>query len=336
MLDYSQLEKFDPSGMHKVYDKWPQIAKESYESKHNTVDFGTVNHIVFAGMGGSGAVGDSLAAILSKTKIHVDVVKGYLLPKTINANSLVITTSISGNTPETLNVLDSSKQLTRKIIAFSSGGKMEKYCSEKNIEYRKIPLYHSPRASFTGFLYSILKILSPMLPIKNESVYESLDIMENLSKEINSSDLSENNPAIELAKSITKIPLIYYPWGLQAAAIRFKNSLAENAKNHAIIEDVIEACHNGIVSWEKPSSIQPILLQGDEDYFKTKERWKILKLFFDENNIKYKEIHSVKGNILSKLIHLIYLLDYVSIYHAILSQTDPAPVKPIDFIKNRI
>ena len=156
MLDYSQLEKYDPSGMHKVYDMWPQIAKESYESKHNTVDFGTVNHIVFAGMGGSGAVGDILAAILSKTKIHVDVVKGYLLPKTINANSLVITTSISGNTPETLNVLDSSKQLTRKIIAFSSGGKMEKYCFEKNIEYRKIPLYHSPRASFTGFLYSVL------------------------------------------------------------------------------------------------------------------------------------------------------------------------------------
>jgi glucose/mannose-6-phosphate isomerase len=327
MLDYSQLEKYDPSGMHKVYDRWPQIAKESYESNHTTIDFGTVNHIVFAGMGGSGAIGDLLAAILSKTKIHVDVVKGYLLPKTIGANSLVITTSISGNTHETLNVLDSSKQFTTKIIGFSSGREMEKYCSKQNIAYRKIPLYHSPRASFVSFLYSILKILSPMLPIKNESVYESLDIMENLSKEINSSDLSEKNPAINLAKSITQIPLIYYPWGLQAAAIRFKNSLSENAKNHAIVEDVIEACHNGIVSWEKPSIIQPILLQGDQDYFKT---------FFDENNIKYQEIFSTKGHILSKLIHLIYFLDYVSIYHAVLSKIDPAPIKSIDFVKKGI
>jgi len=336
MLDYSQLEKYDPSGIHKVYDKWPQIAKESYESNHITVDFGTVNHIVFAGMGGSGAIGDMLAAILSKTKIHVDVVKGYLLPKTITQNSMIITVSISGNTAETLNILDSSRQLTKKIIAFSSGGKMENLCLENNIEYRKISLFHSPRGSFPAFLYSILKILSPMLPIKKESVYESLEIMGNLCKEINSSNLSEKNTAIQLAKRITHTPIIYYPWGLQASAIRFKNSLAENAKTHAIVEDVIEACHNGIVSWEKPSSIQPILLQGDEDYFKTKERWKILKSFFDENNIEYQEIFSTKGHILSKLIHLIYFLDYVSIYHAVLSKIDPAPIKSIDFIKNRL
>ncbi len=336
MLNIAQLEKYDPSGMHKIYDKWPLIAKESYESNQNTIDFGPVNHIVFAGMGGSGAVGDVLAAILSKTKIHVDVVKGYLLPKTITQNSLVITVSISGNTHETLNVLESSKQLTKKIIAFSSGGKMKDYCTKNNLEFRKLSQFHSPRASFTGFLYSILKILSPMLPIEKENVYESIDILENLSKEINSLNLSEKNTAIKLASEITQIPVIYYPWGLQAAAIRFKNSLAENAKTHATIEDVIEACHNGIVSWEKLSSVQPILLQGDQDYIKTKERWKIFKLFFDENNIKYQEIFSTKGHILSKLVHLIYFLDYVSIYHAILSKIDPAPIKSIDFIKTRV
>jgi glucose/mannose-6-phosphate isomerase len=333
MLNINRLEKYDSSRMHEIYNKWPQIAKESYESNHPTVDFGPVNHIIFAGMGGSGTIGDVLAAILSKTKIHVDVVKGYLLPNTITENSLVITVSISGNTLETLNILDSSKPLTKKIIAFSSGGKMEDYCLENNIEYRKISLFHSPRGSFPAFLYSILKILSPMLPIKKENIYESLEIMENLSKEINSHNLSEKNIAIKLAKKITQIPVIYYPWGLQAAAIRFKNCLAENAKIPAIIEDVVETCHNGIVSWEKPANVQPILLQGDQDYFKTKERWKILKFFFDENKINYQEIFSIKGHILSKLVHLIYFLDYVSIYHAVLSKIDPTPIKSIDFIK---
>jgi glucose/mannose-6-phosphate isomerase len=336
MLDHNQLEKYDSSNMYKIYDKWPQIAKDCYESNHDTIDFGPVNHIVFSGMGGSGTVGDVLAAILSKTKIHVDVVKGYLLPKTLTQNSLVVAVSVSGNTIETLNVLDSSKHLTNKIIAFSSGGKMEDFCLANNLEFRKIPKFHSPRASFPAFLYSIFKVLSPILPIKNEMVYESLDKIEKLSKKINSSNLSETNTAIRIASEITKLPVIYYPWGLQSVAIRFKNALAENAKTHSIIEDVIEACHNGIVSWERPSNVQPILIQGDEDYIKTKERWKILKLFFDENNISYQEIFSTKGNIISKLIHLIYFLDYVSIYYAVLSKIDPTPIKPIDFIKNQV
>ena len=70
--------------------------------------------------------------------------------------------------------------------------------------------------------------------------------MDNLSEEINSSNLTKNNPALDVAYWITEIPIIYYPWGLQAAAIRFKNSLQENAKIHVITEDVVEACHNGI------------------------------------------------------------------------------------------
>ena len=74
-------------------------------------------------------------------------------------------------------------------------------------------------------------------------------------------------------------------------------------------EDVIESCHNGIVSWERPSIVQPILLQGEEDYIKTKERFTIIKEFFIENNIDFKEIHSVSGNILTKIISFIYLLD---------------------------
>ena len=132
------------------------------------------------------------------------------------------------------------------------------------------------------------------------------------------------------------IPIIYYPHGLQSASIRFKNSIQENAKLHAISEDIIEACHNGVVSWDKPSIVKPILIQGEDDYIKTKERWNILKEFFEEKNIEYKEIFSVKGSILSKLINLIYLLDYTTIYKAVLSETNPTPVRPIDFIKNRL
>ena len=139
-----------------------------------------------------------------------------------------------------------------------------------------------------------------------------------------------------MAKWITGIPNIYYPHGLESAAIRFKSSLQENSKTHVILEDVIEACHNGIVAWEKSSEIQPILLQGQDDYIKTKERFSIIKDFFIKNNIDFKEINSVSGNILTKTICLIYILDYTSIYKAVLSKIDPSPVSSIDYIKSRL
>ena len=333
MVDYQSLEKFDPDGMHKVYDRWPQICKESYQSNFDGVDFKNIDHIVFAGMGGSGAIGDIFNSILSKTQIHTTIVKGYLLPNTVDENSLVVATSVSGNTSETLTVLDSAKNTGSKIIAFSSGGMMQEYCIKNKIEYRKIPEIHSPRASFTSFLYSILKVLDTILPVTKEEIYDSITQLESLSKKISSSNLNSHNPSLNLAEWISEIPVIYYPWGLQAAAIRFKNSIQENAKSHAITEDVIEACHNGIVSWEKPSNAKPILIEGEDDYFRTKERWSILKEYFETNNIPYREVRSVKGGILTKLINLIYLLDYVSIYRAIMLGVDPSPIKSIDFVK---
>jgi len=336
LLDLSILNKFDPQGMYKVYDTWPQIARESYQSNHDSIDFGSIDHIVFAGMGGSGTIGDIFSAILSKTKVHVCVVKGYLLPKTVDSDTLVITTSISGDTAETLSVLESAKKLGTKLIAFSSGGKMEKYCGNNDIQYRKIPQMHSPRASFPGFLYSILKILESVIPVQKQDVTESINQLENLQKQISSSNLDGTNPSLDLAEWLSGIPMIYYPWGLQAAAIRFKNSLQENAKIHAMAEDVIEACHNGIVSWEKSSDIKPLLIQGEDDYIKTKERWNILKEYLKEKAIGYREVSSVKGGILSKLINLIYLLDYTSIYLAVISGVDPSPLESIDYVKKRL
>ena len=330
------MNKVDTQGMYKIYDQWPKIAKDAYDSDLEPIDFKNIDHIVFAGMGGSGAIGELFASILSKTNIHVSLVKGYLLPKTVDRNTLVVTISVSGNTVETLTILNSAHKIDCNVIAFSSGGKMEQYCIKNQINYKKIESIHSPRASFVKFTFSILKILSPIIPITKQEITQSIESLENLSHKISSDNLSETNPSLKLANFISGIPLIYYPYGLQSCATRFKSSIQENAKTHVIIEDVVEASHNGIVAWEKLSIVQPILLRGYDDYIKTKDRFEIIKEFFDKNNIKYKEITSVDGNILTKIMTLIYLLDYASLYRAILSEIDPSPVLSIDFLKSRI
>jgi len=335
VISKSDLKKIDKDRMFQIYDEWPEIAKKAYSSSKSS-SRESVKHVIFAGMGGSGTMGDFFAAILSKTNLHVNVVKGYLLPKNVSTETLVVVTSISGNTSESLSILKAAKKIGCRLIVFSSGGKMQEFSSYNNIEFIKIEKHHSPRASFVNFLYSILRTLEPIFPIKPEEIENSIKELEITKKNICSDNLELNNQSLDLAMSLKVIPLIYYPWGFEAAAIRFKCSLQENAKIHAIVEDVVEASHNGITSWEIKSNVQPILLQGKEDYKKTKERWIIFEEYFDKNNIEFKKIISIEGNIISKLVNLIYVLDYASIYLAIINKIDPTPVISIDYIKKRL
>ena len=336
-MQISDIQRHDSKKMYEAYDRWPEISQENYFAKDlPKIQFKNIDHIVFAGVGGSGTIGDVISSILSKNDIHVNVVKGYLLPKTVDSNTLIITTSVSGNSKEALTILRNAKKSKGKFLAFSSGGEMKKYSIKNKIPYYEIPEIHSPRASFPCYLYSILNILEDVISVKKHDVKESIDQLKKTKKKICSDNLTNSNPALSLAKWISDFPIIYYPWGLHSAAIRFKNSLQENAKMHVFAEDIIESSHNGIVAWEKRSKIKPILLMGKDDYVKTKERWQIVKEFFNQKKIQYKEVHSLDGNILTKLVNLIYLLDYSSIYLAVLSKTDPTPVKPIDFIKSRI
>jgi glucose/mannose-6-phosphate isomerase len=336
LIDLLTLEKFDSNKMYLVYEKWPKIAQESFETQQDSVNYDNINHIIFAGMGGSGAIGDTFGSILSKTSIHVNVVKGYTLPETANTDTLVVAVSASGNTVETLTVLESAHKLGCKIIAFSSGGKMQEYCKKNNLEHRIVPTHNSPRASFTSYLYTILNVLHSTLEIKKSDIMESINELENMKKKISILNLTDTNPSLNLAKWIIGTPIIYYPFGLQSVAIRFKNSLQENSKIHAATEDIIEFCHNGIVAWENNSGHQPILIQGVDDYIKTKERLSVIEEFFSENKIEYWKITSLSGSILTKIINLIYLLDYASIYKAAFGGIDPSPVKSIDSIKEKI
>ena len=338
MLDRETLERYDASGMHHVYARWPDIARRSYESDLAPVDFAGVGHIVFSGMGGSGAIGDLFLSVLSKTPVHVSVVKGYLLPKTVTAaTTLVVATSISGDTEETLSTMREARELGCRAVGFSSGGRLEEFCKKNSVEHRNIPMYKNPRTSFAAYVYSILRVLGSAIPVDDDCVRDSISQMDLLSERISPGNLTGSNASLRLAEWIADgIPKIYYPWGLQASAIRFKNSVQENMKSHAMIEDVVEASHNGIVSWEHGSVVKPVLIRGADDYVRTRERWEILKEYFGDNGIGFWEQKSVDGGVLSKIINLIYLLDLATVYGAAMNGRDPGPVRSIDFVKSRL
>ena len=158
-----------------------------------------IDHIVFSGMGGSGSIGDVISAILSKEDIHVSNVKGYHLPKTVDSNSLVVSTSISGNTKETLTVLEKAQKTDAKIAVFSSGGMIQKFSETNNLFFQEISMIHSPRASFPKFLFSILNILKEIIPIKEIDTKEAISSLEITRNSIFSNNLTEENISLKLA-----------------------------------------------------------------------------------------------------------------------------------------
>jgi len=335
MFDSSTIQRNDPQGMQKLYDMWPEIAMDSFDKSQDCIDFKNPNHIVFAGMGGSGLVNEVLISLYSKNQVQISKVNGFDVPNHLTPNDIFVVTSVSGNTLETLTALDSARKIGCSIIAFSSGGKIEDYCKKYGLEHRMIPLFHSPRTSFTSFLYSMLRILQPILPITEGDVRESLDDLSRLKQKIFSFNLTETNPALNLANWFPKTPVIYYSKTLEASAVRLKNSFNENAKSHAITNELLEACHNNIVSWELPTASKPIMVRTKNDDKRIVETWEIMKEFFEDRKIDYKEIFSNDGNILSQLVGLIYLFDYSTIYYAIKCGINPSPIFSTEFFKNK-
>lgn len=334
-LDQERLSEVDAAGIRLTYDRWPEIAAEAYGDGPDPLDLHGINHVVFAGMGGSGTLGDFFDAVLSGMDMHVSIVKGYNLPKTVDSETLVVCSSVSGNTAETLTVLDKAADRPCRIVAFSSGGLMQEYCRKRGIPHYHTAAHHSPRASFAAFLYAMMNVLGDGINVSKGDILDSITELRRLRRSIGSDNLTGSNAALGLASWLEDIPMIYYPWGFKAAATRFKNSLQENAKMHAMMEDVLEASHNGVMAWEVPSPVQPVLLQGPDDNNKTKERWRIFEEYFEANSVQYRVVRASEGHIMTKLVSLVYLLDYCAIYLAAIRGVDPTPVGSIDFIKER-
>ena len=223
MISLEEIRKYDTKSMYSTYDSWDIIAEKFFNMEFQSLSINNVENFVFAGMGGSGTIGDIFAALFSKTNIPVTIVKGYNLPKTVNQKSLIVTTSVSGNTVETLNILKNAKEAGINSISFSDGGKVEEYCKKNNLEFRRIEKIHSPRASLPAYLYAMLKNFEEFIPINKNEINASIKRLKECKKNISTENLSENNISLNLANQISDLPIIYYPWGLQAAAIRFKN-----------------------------------------------------------------------------------------------------------------
>ncbi|MEM1994106.1 MAG: bifunctional phosphoglucose/phosphomannose isomerase [Nitrososphaerales archaeon] len=334
------VERIDREGLYKDYESWPEQAEQAMkivvDLKEREVD-----KIVYCGMGGSGCAGDIIQDLsFNKQDIPpIFVVKGYYLPNFVDSSTLVLAVSYSGETEETLTALEDALKRNCIVVGLSSGGRLEKICVENGIKHVKLGKALTPRTALPSILYSTLIILSK-LGYELVSAYElnnAIDTLRRVRSSIGVLNNLEMNEAKQIAYHLHDgYPIIYGTQEYRGVLIRFKNSLNENAKMHALVEVLPEACHNDIEAWYPSALNTRALFILEERDVKLKKRFDTLMELVEKAGSKYHIIYTKEDTLFKKLMSTLYLLEYTTLYLAVLRGIPPAPTPNITLLKNRI
>lgn len=343
-MDKSQI---DPQDMFGAIYRFPDQIKEAIEIGKNIElknDYSGCTSIVLTGMGGSAIGGDVVKTLLhQELKIPFYVNRSYSLPNWVNETTLVICSSYSGNTEETLSAYNDAVEKGAMICGISTGGNLSEKLESKGFDLVKIPGGLQPRAALA---YSFV----PILYLLNKIGITSDSILEDLSKSINALEkkrknysLSEQeNPIFKMAKEIYgMIPIIYGVTDTTGVvALRWKGQLCENSKMLAYHNELPELNHNEIVGWgnnpDLLNELSVIWLRDKYDNDRVKTRQDITKEILNNLDIMQHEVRAEGDTNTDRLLDLINFGDWLSYWCAILHDTDPSPVDKINKLKEAL
>ena len=294
-----------------------------------------IRNIVVTGLGGSGIGGNLVSELVeSELKVPFLVNKDYFLPAFVNEHTLVIASSYSGNTEETLNALSQAIEKKAHIICVTSGGRMLEIAKENGYDHVIVPGGNPPRASLGYSFVQQLYILNKLGLISDSfehDLQESIKLLERESDHI-------QGVSKEIAERLRgKIPVVYVTTPMASVAVRFKQQINENSKMLCWNHTIPEMNHNELVGWRnKIGAWVPIFLRNKDDYSRNQQRIEINKEIVSQYSDYVLEIWSKGNSHIERAIYLINLTDWVSYDLAVLNQVDAVEVKVIDFLKNSL
>jgi len=357
----------DPDGMLLHLHGLPQQCRQAWEKANEFAVpniFKDINKVVICGMGGSAIGADllrSLASGLNKPLIFVH--RGYDLPAFVDVKTLVIASSYSGNTEETLSAFTQALNINCKKLAITTGGKLKTLAQERKIPVFTIDYLSQPRAALgysfipliallgkLGFLEDKSAAPTPSLRAKRSNltvqalpalVEETAQLLEGLLGQIAENIPMSLNPAKQLASKLSgKLVVIYGAGILSPVAQRWKGQFNENSKTWAFYEAFSELNHNAVVGYEFPPEmagrVYVILLRCPSLHPRILARYQITCEILEKAKVRHEIIDSQGESNLAQMMSSVFLGDWVSYYLAMLNGTDPTPVKTIDYLKERL
>ena len=324
--------------MNQLIAIFSRQLKEAYEigEKAKLGDTKTpISNILVSGLGGSGIGGSIMAQLVEKeATVPISINKTYSLPHFVNENTLVIISSYSGNTEETISCLNDAIKKKAKIVCITSGGKIEEIARTNKLNYIIIPGGMPPRACVAYSLTQLFFILNHFKIITDsfrEKLKASVDLID-----------KEEGRIMEEARNVAKkllnkIPVIYSAATSEAICIRFRQQLNENAKVLCWHHVFPEMNHNELVGWkEKNDHLAVIIFRNENDYPRIKTRIKISKAIFKQCTSTVIELFSKGNSNIENAIYLIHLGDWISYFLAELKGVDAMEVDVIVHLKSEL
>jgi len=346
MLDDKKRSRaIDGSDMLGTISRTPQLI-EAGRKAASSLKVGNLDcsgGIRFLGLGGSAIGGDFIRDWLGKSITGgVTVDRGFQPSSPLRRDSLAICCSYSGNTAETLGMLDGvMRSNSKNVIIISSGGKLEMIAKKKSLPFIKLAKLPMPRASLPMVISSVATALDKIGATRKagDEMQKAVKPCAKFIREELSIDVpTERNSAKQIAHTIHGfVPIAIAPAGMGSIARRWKTQMNENAKQHCFFGTFPEISHNELVPWlrdARSDAFVALFLDDKFDDRRLENRFSSFKRAL-KGSVKTIDVKAFGKSRLEAMVNHVLLADFTSVYCAFLSQVDPTPVDEITRFKKR-
>jgi len=307
------------------------IGKNAHFNPTNKV----INSVLICGLGGSG-IGGKIISLLIRDEVKIPVVttNDYSIPNFVNENTLVIASSYSGNTEETLTAVKESHKRGAEVVSITSGGELLTLSKDNNWNHFVVPGGEQPRGMLAYSLVQLLFIFQKYNLISTtftNQLPEIIDFVEAHEENI-------KNDAFKLAEQIhNKQLVIYGDASLEGVLVRFRQQINENAKELCWHHALPEMNHNELVGWAGGNEKYAVVkLNSSFDFYRTKKRWEICKEIISRKTNAIYEIDAIGTTPLVQQLYLIHLTDWISVLLAEIKNIDSTEVNVIIHLKSEL
>ncbi len=345
-MTLDDIRRVDTDGMYDALRRFPSQWREgralAAQAAFGGVRLDRRGGVLVAGMGGSAIGGDLLRALaLESGPAPVVVSRSYRLPGWVGARTLVVVSSYSGDTEETLAAMDEALRRQARVVCVTTGGQVLGRAKGEGLPYVKMPGGLPPRAAL-GYSLTALLVLAERIGLLDvgEAAWQEAEAL--LERQAAALADPAGNEALDLATALrSRLPFVYSSEGLMAPVnLRWRTQLQENSKVQAAGNVFPELNHNEIMGWELPSDllarIGVVVLRDRGDHPRVHRRIEATRTLLEPRAGCWIEAQSRGTHPLARMLSLVHLGDWVSFYLALLRGVDPTPIPLIDRLKERL
>lgn len=349
--DLSHIKQLDKANVRGSVEALPDQCWHAWEEASKIKipnHYLEVKNLVMTGMGGSG-LGARLVESIYQYKLRVPLVRvnHYALPGFVDDKSLVICSSYSGSTEETIENFRQALGKNAKIMVLATGGKLLEMAKAHKVPFYKIdPVFNPSNQPRMAIGYSVVGQLvltakSGLINLEKKEISEVVDVMKKVQKKLTPEVPTSKNTAKSLAQQMFSKIIVYMASGhLNGASHTIKNQLNENAKTFAVRFEIPELNHHLMEGLRFPKTNQEnlfcFLTNSHLFHPRIQERIRLTKEVIEKNKIQVYLWQGKASSRLAQAFEFIQYGSYVNFYLSMLYNLDPAPIPWVDYFKKRL